>query len=188
MFLNVISSTVVRNEVSLVSSIEDEEGAFLQIMKIPALKPERESPYKVVLWDRWSTNHYVHNSQARRMGFPSRRETMRVLTFGGDMKTIDRIIYRCQISDQEGNIEEFVAHGLDKVTRVLSNPLMLKQLKQMFSNNPMINRPAGTQRVDYFPGLCNPSCQLEHVTNSNGWGDFWLYRSRFGDCLGGSHP
>ena len=57
MFLNVISSTVVRNEVSLVSSIEDEEGAFLQITKIPALKPERESPYKVVLWDRGSTNH-----------------------------------------------------------------------------------------------------------------------------------
>ena len=52
MFLNVISSTVVRNEVSLVSSIEDEKGAILQITKIPALKPERESPYKVVLWDR----------------------------------------------------------------------------------------------------------------------------------------
>ena len=49
MFLNVVPSTVVRNEVSLVSSIEDEEGAFLQIMKILALKPERESPYKVVL-------------------------------------------------------------------------------------------------------------------------------------------
>ena len=52
MFLNVISSSVVRNEVSLVSSIEDEEGAFLQIMKIPALKPDRrEPPFEVVLWD-----------------------------------------------------------------------------------------------------------------------------------------
>ena len=97
---------------------------------------------------------------------------MRVLTIGGDMKTIDGIIYRCQISDQEGNIEEFVAHGLDKVTRVLSNPLMLKQLKQMFSNNPTINRLPGTQRVDYFPGLCNPSWQPEHVMNANVGGDF----------------
>ena len=58
----------------------------------------------------------------------------------------------------------------------------------MFSNNPTINRLAGTQGVDYFPGLCNPSWQLEHVTNANGWGDFWLYRSRFRDCLCGSHP
>ena len=57
---NIISSTVVRNEVSLELSIEDEEGAVLQIMKIPALKPDGRCPsFEVVLWDSGSTNHYV---------------------------------------------------------------------------------------------------------------------------------
>ena len=73
-------------------------------------------------------------------------------------------------------------------TGVLCNPLTPRQLKQMFPNNPTANKLAGAQRVDYLLGLCNPSWQLEHVTNANGGGDFWLYRSRFGDCLGGFHP
>ena len=71
-------------------------------MKIPALMPGRESPYEVVLWDIGSTNHYICNGHTRRMGFSSRKETMRVLTIGGDVKTIDGIIYKCQIFDQKG--------------------------------------------------------------------------------------
>ena len=77
------------------ASVKDKEGALLQIMKIPRLKPSmNDLPYEVVLWDTGSTNNYVRNDHARKMGFPSRRETMRVLTIGGNVKTINGI-YRC---------------------------------------------------------------------------------------------
>ena len=97
-------------------------------MKIPRLKLSKyDLPYEVVLWDTVSTNHYVKNGHARKMVFPSRRETMRVLTIGGYVKKIDGITYRCQISDQNSNIEDFVAHRLDKVTGALHNLLSEQQ-------------------------------------------------------------
>ena len=82
---------------------------------------------------------------------------MRVLTIGGDMKTIDGIIYRCQISYQDGNVEEFVAHGLDEVTGTLQNPLSEQQLRKIFPGNSAVRKLVGTQRVDYLLGLSNPS-------------------------------
>ena len=79
---------------SLMSSIEDEEGAVLQIMKIPALKPDGRCPsFEVVLWDSGSTNHYVQITHTERMKFPSKREIMRVSTIGGDVKTIKGVLY-----------------------------------------------------------------------------------------------
>ena len=88
-----ISTTIIKMEVTLESAVDDEDSSLLQIMKIPCLKPSKYNPpYEVVLWDTGSTNHYVRNGHARKMGFPSRRETMRVLTIGGDVKTIDGII------------------------------------------------------------------------------------------------
>ena len=96
---------------------------MLQIMKIPTLMPKRkDAPFKVVLWDTGSTNHYVRIGHAETMGFPSRKEMMRVCTIGGDIKTIDGILYQCQIIDRDGNVEEFIAHALVEVTRTLSNP------------------------------------------------------------------
>ena len=69
---------------------------------------------------------------------------MRVNIIGGDVKTIDGILYQCQIVDREGNMEEFVAHSLEEVTGTLSNPLMPRQLKQMFPNHSTIHKLAGT--------------------------------------------
>ena len=80
-------------------------------MALSALK----TGIQVVIWDTGSTNHYVHNSHARRMGFPRRRETLRVLTIGEDVKTINWKIYKCQILDKEGFIYEFLAHELDEL-------------------------------------------------------------------------
>ena len=113
---------------------------------------------------------------------------MRVLTIGGDVKTIDGIIYRSQISNQDGNVQEFVAHRLDKVTGTLQNPLSEQQLRKMFPGNPAVHKLVGTQRVDYLLGLSNPSWQPERVTKAKGGGDLWLYQNKFGTCIGGSIP
>ena len=86
---------------------------------------------------------------------------MRVCTIGGDVKVIDGIMYQCQIVDQGKNVEEFVAHGLDKVTGTLQNPLTVRQLKYMFPNCPTSHRLAGMQRVDYLLGLGNPNWHPE---------------------------
>ena len=84
-------------------------------------------------------------------------------------------------------MEEFVGHGLEEVTGTLNNPLMVKQLKQLFPNCPTRHRLARTQ-VDYLLGLDNRSWHPERITEVKGGGDLWLYKNRFGKCLGGSHP
>ena len=108
---------------------------------------------------------------------------MRALTIGGYVKTIDNIIYKCQISDQDGNIEELVAHGLGEVTGSLQNPLTEQQLRKMFPGNSNVRKLVGTKRVNYLLGLSNPCWQSEQVTKAKGGGDFWLYRCRFGTCI-----
>ena len=109
---------------------------------------------------------------------------MRVLTIGGDMKTIDGIIYKYQIWDQDGKTKEFVARGLDKVIGTLQNPLSERQLRKMFPGNSAIRKLVGMQRVDFVLGLSNPSGQPEFVTKAKGGGDFWLYLNKFKICVG----
>ena len=65
-----ISSTVIKAEESLKLSREEEEGATLQIMKIPTLRPDgRDLLFELVLWDTGSTNHYVRIGHAKKMDF-----------------------------------------------------------------------------------------------------------------------
>ena len=72
-------------------------------MNIPTLKPDGiNPPSEVVLWDTDSTNHYVRIGHAEKMGFPTRRENMRVCTIGGDIKVIDGILFQCQIVNGGG--------------------------------------------------------------------------------------
>ena len=100
MCFSAISITITKDKVTLKSALDDEDSSLLQIMKIPRLTPSKyDLPYEVLLWDTGSTNHYVRNGHARKMGFPSRGETIRVLFIGRDVKTIDGIIYKCEISD-----------------------------------------------------------------------------------------
>ena len=115
-----------------------------------------------------STNHYVRIGHTEKMGFPSRKETMRVCTIGGDVKTIDGILYQCQIIERGGNVEEFIAHSLEDVTGTLNNPLMSQQLKKLFANCPTIHRLAGTQIVNYLLGLNNTRWHPEWTTKAKG--------------------
>ena len=68
-------SSVIKTDASLKLSGEEEKGAVLQIMKIPALRPNgRDPPFEVELWDIGSTNHHVRMGHAEKMGFSCRRE------------------------------------------------------------------------------------------------------------------
>ena len=86
---------------------------------------------------------------------------MGVCKIGGDIKTIDGILYQCQIIDRGSNVEEFIAHGLEEVTGTLNNPLILQQLKKLFPKCRTIHGLAGTQRFDYLLGLNNASWHQE---------------------------
>ena len=55
----------------------------------------------------------------QRWVFPA-GETMRACTLGGDVKIICGLVYKCQIRDLSGKIKEFLAQGLDEVTRLLT--------------------------------------------------------------------
>ena len=51
-FFYIISTSIVKEKVTLETSVDDKEGALLQIMKIPQLKLSKNDPlYEVVLWD-----------------------------------------------------------------------------------------------------------------------------------------
>jgi hypothetical protein len=51
------------------------------------------------------------------MKIPTLRQKEKV----NNRKGIDGVIYQCQIKDLDGNVQEFLAHGLDKVTGALGH-------------------------------------------------------------------
>ena len=42
-------------------------------------------------------------------------------------------------------------------------------------------------RVDVLIGLSHPSWHPERAEQATGGGDLWIYRGRFGACVGGRH-
>ena len=120
----------------------------------------------------------------REYGFQLQEEE--VITLGGDIKEIDGVIYDCKIRDLEGNVYEFSAHGLDtgNLSRVLDENLMRK----LFPNVNGVHKMGGAGQVDYLIGLGKALWQPERFVQASGGGDFWIWRNKFGSCVGGSHP
>ena len=83
-------------------------------MRIPCLRQSYKGyNFETVLFDTASSDNYVWKSHAKKMVFPSWKETMRVSTLGGAIKVIYGVVYQCQIKDLDGKKEEFFAQGLD---------------------------------------------------------------------------
>ena len=177
----------VSEESVLRSSLDDSDNAvLLQVMKIPSFDGSLE--HETALWDSACTGMFVRNEHAENMGFSCKKKRLRVITLGGDLKEIDGVIYDCKIRDLEGNVYEFSAHGLDNVTGNLSTVLDESLMRKLFPNVNGVHKMGGAGQVDYLIGLGKASWQPERFMQASGGGDFWIWRNKFGSCVGGSHP
>ena len=64
------------------------------------------------------------------------------------------------------------------------------KLKQLFSITPTktLERLERGSQVDVLIGLGHASWHPEKAEFATGGGDLWIYRGKFGVCVGGSHP
>ena len=120
-------------------------------MKIPRLDGKRGC--KFVMWDTACSCVLVRIEHAERMNFPSQEKRLHVRTLGGVMKEIDSRIYIRQIKDWDGTIYEFMAHGLDKVTREIGDGPSRDVLQKLFPRVQNMGNMMGSQDVDYLIGL-----------------------------------
>ena len=168
-------------------SFEDKEDAvMLQVMKIPSL--DNSSEYESVLWDSACSGLFVRDEHARKMGFACQQKRLRVITLGGDVKEIDGVLYQCEIKDLDGNRYQFLAHGLEQVTGFLETNLSKELMRKLFPGIIGGYKMCGAKQVDYLIGLAKASWQPERTVQATGGGDLWVWKNRFGSCIGGSHP
>ena len=63
------------------------------------------------------------------------------------------------------------------------------QLKLLFPETKDVQRIRVTGRqVDFLIGMEHASWQPTRMIRAQYSGDFWTWRNRFGECLGGRHP
>ena len=142
-----------------------------------------------VFWDSGSTSNFVREGYAKSMGFTGRIEHLCVTTLGGDVKDITVTTYTCSLRDTDNKLNEFEAYGLDSITGVLTH-MKFPSIKKLFPNlsNTIIRNLMRGNVVDFLIGLKHPSWQPDKAERAKGEGDFWIYRGKFGQCLGGRHP
>ena len=75
---------------------------------------------------------------------------MEVCTLGGEIKIICWIKYCYKIKDLMGEVHEFYAYGLGKVTGQFESPLSLRNLEIMFLGCAEINTLMGIEVVNYL--------------------------------------
>ena len=165
---------------------ESPEGVLLQIMNV---KSHRKGKEASVFWDGGSTSDFVREGYAKAMGFTGKIEHLCVTTLGGVVKDITVTTYSCSLRDTDNKLEEFEAYGLESITGVLTH-ISPTTIKKLFPNlsSKTIDLLIRGKIVDFLLGLKRPSWQPERAERAKGKGDLWIYRGKFGQCLGGRHP
>ena len=158
----------------------------LMIMKVRSIRNDNPAN---VFWDTGCTSNFVREEYAKKCGFHGKQEELSVTTLGGVVTDITVIAYKCALRDVDGNVEYFEAFGMETLTGNLSQ-ISPACIKKMFPNlsDKFIKKLLRGNRVDVLIGLSKASWHPERQEMARGGGDFWLYRGKFGHCVGGSHP
>ena len=123
-------------------------------------------------------------------GFKGHKENLSVTTLGGTCSDfISVTTYKCSLLDVNGEIEHFDAYGMDTITGAVSKIDSLK-VQQLFPHlsDKVIRTLQRGDKVDFLIGMSHPSWHPERAEKARNGGDFWLFRGRFGACVGGRHP
>ena len=169
------------------TSCNEEEGVLLLIMNVQTSK---RGGLASVFWDYGSSSNFVRESFAKKCGFKGRRENLSITTLGGQQTDYQEVItYTCTLKALDGTMHEFQAYGIESITGALTK-IDINVIPQVFPHldYKTISRLRRADKVDFLIGMKNPSWHPERAEKAQRDGDLWLYRGRFGACLGGRHP
>ena len=171
--------------VSVHSSTLQEGGVVLSIMQVKAAKKGLTAS---VFWDLGCTSNFVREEFARSCGFRGRQEKLSVKTIGDVVTDYTVTSYRCFLKDENGDMKEFKAYGMESITGEVSR-IDLDKIKALFPHIPYNQAQKLTRlsHVDVLIGMQHPSWHPERAERAKGGGDFWLYRGMFVSCIGGRH-
>ena len=129
-----------------------------------------------VFWDLGSTSNFVRDAFAKEMKFRGRQERLCVTTLTGTVTDYAVTTYRCHMHDENNELYEFEAYGLECITGALStiDGRVIKQLFPNLSDKFVRSLLRGTT-VDFLIGMKHPSWHPEHAERSNYGGNIWLY-------------
>ena len=163
----------------------DTSGVLLLVMQV---KGQRKGTVANVFWDIGCTSNFVREGFAKMCGFKGRKEQLSVTTIGGVTTDLDVLTYTCYMRDVDGRLERFEAYGMETITGSLSkmNPSNISKLFPHLPDNLIKTLERG-DKVDILIGMTHPSWHPERIEKARD-GDLWIYRGRFGSCLGGCFP
>ena len=168
------------------NSTSSATGVFLLIMQV---RGRKKSLSASVFWDLGSTSNFVKEDYAVRAGFPGHKDELFVTTLGGVTTDLTVMTYQCCLRDVDGNLVYFEAYGMNTITNAISK-IGVPRIKKMFPN--LCDKDVQMLRrgdwVDVLIGVSHPSWHPERVEQARGGGDMWMYRGKFGTCLGGRYP
>ena len=169
------------------TSGEQSETVILLIMTVRML---RKSVTASVFWDTGCTSNFICDDFAKSCGFRGKEVTLCVTTLGGvitDYKTV--VSYKCSLLDEDGYIHYFEAYGMSTITGSVSK-ISSDNLKQLFphSSDKLLRSLERGSEVNILIGLGEASWHPERDQKARGGGDLWIFRNKFGTCVGGRHP
>ena len=108
----------------------------------------------------------------------------------GNVNTCMSVLYyTCSLRDVDGKIEFFEAYGMETITGAVSK-IGAGRIKKLFPHlsDKTIRQLQRREEVDVLLGALHPSWHPERVERARSGGDFWIYRGKFGSCVGGRCP
>ena len=161
------------------------EGVMLLLMQVKTLKKPAS-----VFWDLGSDSNFVRDDYAKECGFKGVKSNLCVTTLGGEEKNfIEVMIYTCFIVDVNGQTEKFEAYGMNTITDAVSK-IDKQTIGRLFPHlsHKVVDSLMRGNTVEFLIGMYHPSWHPNRAEEAGGGGDLWVYRSRFGACIGGRHP
>ena len=159
------------------------------ILLVMQVRCARRSLVANVFFDLGSMSNFIREAFARMNGFKGTEEHLNVTTLGGVTTDLTVMRYECSLRDVDGKLETFEAYGMETITGCLSkvNASTIKTLFPHLSQREIDVLQRGDD-VDVLIGMAHASWHPERVERARGGGDFWIYRGKFGSCLGGRYP
>ena len=161
------------------------EGVLLLIMQVRAVLKQPAN----LFYDNGSDTNFVREQYAKSSGFKGTQVNLCVTTLGGvDKNFIEVTLYKCYIFDINGVKEEFEAYGMESITGAVSK-IGFETIVKLFPNlsHKFVNKLLRGDVVDFLIGMLHPSWHPVPAEKAGGGGDLWVYRGRFGACIGGRH-
>ena len=155
---------------------------MLLIMQVACAKKGQSAN---VFWDLGSSLNFIREDFARSCGFKGVEKTLGVTTLGNVNTVMTVTYYTCSLRDIDGNLESFEAYGMETITGAVSK-IGEKRLKKLFPHLPgkTLRTLLRGRVVQVLIGALHPSWHPDKVERARGGGDFWIWRGKFGSCVG----